>query len=58
MPILDIVYSILWILAWTACILLFTIPQIWGAFFTVSLIGHLSHHAPGSGSKRDLSAKD
>jgi len=49
---MEFIFSILWILAWIACIMLFTIPQIWGAFFTISLLGHLTQFLPGNGNKR------
>ncbi|MDT8448309.1 MAG: hypothetical protein RRB13_15550 [bacterium] len=37
---MQFVFSILPVLAILACVLLFTVPGLWGAFFTMSLLGH------------------
>ncbi|MDH5561368.1 MAG: hypothetical protein OEY59_11005 [Deltaproteobacteria bacterium] len=39
---MDFWLTILPFFAWAVCIALFTIPQVWGAVFTLSLLGHLS----------------
>ena len=37
---MEFIFLILPVLAILACVLLFTVPGIWGAFFTMSLLGH------------------
>jgi|GEM_PF-1071195 len=39
---LETLSGIMPIIAWTVVIMLFTVPQLWGAAFTFSLLGHLS----------------
>ncbi len=50
----EFMLNLIYILGWLICLLLFLVPQIWGAFFTLSLLGHLSQFLPGSGNKRDI----
>lgn len=37
---MDFIFTILPVLAIIACACLFVVPGIWGAFFTMSLLGH------------------
>jgi len=39
---MDILNAVFTLIAWTVVILLLSLPGLWGAVFTFSLLGHLS----------------
>jgi len=39
---MDILNAVFPLIAWTVVILLLSLPGLWGAVFTFSLLGHLS----------------
>ena len=39
---MELLFAILPYIAVLAVVMLFTVPQVWGAVFTFSLLGHLS----------------
>jgi len=39
---MDIINMVFPLIAWSVCILLLSLPGLWGAVFTFSLLGHLS----------------
>jgi len=39
---MDILNTVFPLIAWSVCILLLSLPGLWGAVFTFSLLGHLT----------------